>query len=95
MSEQPPQLDTYGLAVKLAGMLLVQNGQITIDEIKSLPFVQSSQEAHAIAQRLAKVFGYRYHIEVAGGVGVGGAETRLRIISRDLGIASKKAPISV
>ena len=82
MLPRSTEVDTYAIAVKLAGMLLVQNGRITIDEIKSLPFVQGIQEAHAIAQRLATVFGHRYRIEIAGGVGAGGTETSLRIVSR-------------
>ena len=81
MLQQPPGVDTYRIAVKLAGMLLVQNGRITIDEIKSLPFVQGVQEAHAIAQRLATAFGHRYRIEVAGGIGADDTETSLKLVS--------------
>ena len=77
--EQRASIDTYSIAVKLGGMLLIQNGQITVGEIESLPFVQGKREACAVAQRLAKAFGPRYRIEVAEGVG--GAETRLRLAS--------------
>ena len=77
MLEQRPLVDTYAIAVKLAGMLLIQNGQITVREIKTLPFVQDSREAHAIAQRLTKAFARRYRIHVAESAG--GAETSLRL----------------
>ena len=79
MSEQHPMVDTYAIAVKLAGMVLMQSGQITLGEIETLPFVQSKQEAYAIARRLAKAFGPRYRIEVAEYTG--GAETKLRLAS--------------
>ena len=93
MLEQRPLVDTYAIAVKLAGMLLIQNGQITIREIETLPFVRDRLEAEAIAQRLAKAFTGYYRIEVAEGVG--SAETRLRLGSRYMRPNKRSTPLSV
>ena len=91
MLEHRATVDTYTIAVKLAGMVLMQNGQITLGEIQNLPFVQSKQEAYAIAQRLARAFGSRYHIEVAEDAG--GAETRLMLTALHVDANLAKASV--
>ena len=70
-------IDTYSVAVKLAGMLLLHDGEITVGEIESLPFVNNRQEAIAIAQKLAKAFESDYQVEVSSGLGQSGARLRL------------------
>ena len=72
-------VDTFSLSVRLAGMLLLQNGQITVGEIEALPFVSDRQEARAIAQRLARAFGRHYRIEVPTGPGT--VDTEIRLVS--------------
>lgn len=78
-------VDTYDIAVKLAGMLLLRNGEITTSEIESLPFVNGRQEALAIAQKLSRAFDSRYRVEVSSGLRQ--SDTKLRLvpvnISRD------------
>ena len=43
-------------AVKLAAALLKQFGQISVSEIRALPFVRSDEEAMIIAKSLAEAF---------------------------------------
>ena len=45
-------MDLYELNLRLAGVLLVQNGGISLSEIEALPFVKDRREALAIAKRL-------------------------------------------
>ena len=57
-------VDTFAISVRLAGMLLLHNAQITLEEIEALPFVDSHEEAKAVAQRLLKAFARQYPIEL-------------------------------
>ena len=72
-------LITFAVSVRLAGMLLLKNAQITLEEIEALPFVQGREEAYAIAQRLLKEFQPPYRIEIDSGFD--GSECRLRLSS--------------
>ena len=45
-------------------MLLLSNAQITLEEIESLPFVESREEAYAVARRLLRLFTPPYQVEV-------------------------------
>ena len=57
-------VDKLAISTRLAGALLLSNTQITLEEIESLPFVESRQEAYAIAKRLVHLFEPPYQIEV-------------------------------
>ena len=54
------------IAMKLAGMLLLQNGRVSVSEIEALPFVRDRYEALAIAQTLLRWLGDQCPIEVSG-----------------------------
>ena len=62
-------VNTLDVPIRLASALLMSNAQITMAEIQSLPFVNNREEANAVAQNLMCIFGPRYRIEVASGVG--------------------------
>lgn len=47
---------TKEAAVKIAAALLQQYGQISVSEIRALPFVQTDEEAMMIARSLAEAF---------------------------------------
>ena len=81
-------VDTYALAVRLAGMLLMRNGQITIGEIQNLPFVRDKDEAYAVAQRLVQVFGHHHGIEFTSETG--GPDTRLSLNLTNVAERSKE-----
>ena len=49
-------IDTFDVSVRLAGLLLLNDSQLAIEDIEALPFVSSRHEADAIAQRLVKCF---------------------------------------
>ena len=70
-------VDTFAISVRLAGMLLLHNAQITLEEIEALPFVDSHEEAKAVAQRLLKAFARQYPIELAASPGQ--TDLRLRL----------------
>lgn len=48
--------DLESLSTKIAALLLVQRGEITLADIQALPFVDSPERAAAIAARLAAAF---------------------------------------
>ena len=62
-------VNTLDVPIRLASALLMSDAQITMAEIQSLPFVNNREEANAVAQNLMRIFGPRYRIEVASGVG--------------------------
>ena len=49
-------VDTFAVSVRLAGLLLLHESQVTIRDIEALPFVSSRQEADAVAQKLINCF---------------------------------------
>ena len=51
-------------AVRLAGMLLLGNGRITLEDIRSLPFVDNDEQALHVANRLIETFDTEYEVEV-------------------------------
>lgn len=55
-------LDTQRIAIQLAGILLLGYGRITLADIRALPFVEDSDEALFIAQRLLDAFENDGHI---------------------------------
>lgn len=55
-------LDTQRIAIQLAGILFLGYGSITLAEIRALPFVEDSDEALFIAQRLLDAFEKDGHI---------------------------------
>ena len=57
-------LDTFAIATKIAGVLLLSNTEITLKDIEAIPFVSSREEAYAIAQKLVRLFGPPFRIEV-------------------------------
>lgn len=57
----------HKISLTLAGMMLLRNGQITLDEIEALPFVENRQDALAIARRLLNTFGNAYRVELRTG----------------------------
>ena len=72
-------VDTFAISVRLAKALLLSNGQITIEEIEDIPFVNGRSEAYAIAQRLLGAFAPPYQIAVDSGIGE--SDVRLRLAS--------------
>lgn len=68
-------VDAFAISVRLAGMLLLRNAQIALDEIEALPFVNSHQEAQAVALRLLDTFKRQYPMELAANPG----QTDLRL----------------
>ena len=52
--------DLHNVSVRLAGVLLIQDGEITLSDIESLPFVETKEEALSIARKLVHVFGEEY-----------------------------------
>ncbi len=58
-------------------MLLLHDAQIALDEIEALPFVNSRQEAQAVALRLWDTFKRQYPIELAASPGQ--TDLRLRL----------------
>ena len=82
-----PTIDTFGISVKLAGMLLLRHGGISVSEIEALPFVKDKQEARAIALRLTRAFESGYHVEIDNSPLR--PDTRIRIYPADIGISAK------
>ena len=56
--------DTFAISVRLAGMLLLRESQITLQDIEALPLVRNRQEAYAVAQKLLKAFGPTYGMKL-------------------------------
>ena len=56
--------DLHNVSVRLAGVLLIQDGEITLSDIESLPFVETREEALSIARKLVHVFGEEYRVEM-------------------------------
>lgn len=73
------KVDTFAISVRLAGMFLLHNAQITLEEIEALPFVNSHQEAKAVAKRLLKTFARQYPIELTADPGQTNLRLRLTI----------------
>lgn len=57
-------VDTFDISVKLAGLFLLRHGHISLDDIEAMPFVESPQEARAVAKNLVKSFKSSYEVEV-------------------------------
>ena len=81
-------IDEFTLSVRLAGMLLLQDGQISLEEIESLPFVNSRTESRAVAQRLLRGFSSQYNIEVVPGSGP--TDVRLKLSEVDTNPESRR-----
>lgn len=73
--------DTFAVSVRMAGMLLLDNTQITIEEIEALPFIGDRQEAYAVAQRLIAGFASTYGVEVSPGPWE--YDGKIRLVSND------------
>ena len=56
--------DKFEIAVKLGRALLLKHGQISVQEIRSIPYVRSRDEAFAVARRLANTSNPYYSVEV-------------------------------
>ncbi len=56
--------DKFEIAVRLARALLLKDGELSIQDIKSIPYVRSREEAYAVARRLARISNPYYSIEV-------------------------------
>lgn len=52
--------------LRLAAMLLIDSGHISVDEIRALPLVESRAEAINIAQKIYDVFSERYDVTMEG-----------------------------
>ena len=52
--------------LRLAAMLLIDSGRISVDEIRALPLVESRAEAINIAQKIYDVFSERYDVTMEG-----------------------------
>ena len=74
-------VDTFEISVTLAATLLLRKGDVSISDIRSLPFVSDQQEAIAIAGRLTDAFGPRCKIETLDNQA--GANVRLRMSIHD------------
>ncbi len=55
------------VSLKLAAMLLIHDGHISINEIKALPFVETRGEALSIAQEIYDVLSERYDLKLEEG----------------------------
>ena len=53
--------------LKLAAMLLIRDGHLSINEIKALPFVETREEALSIAQEIYDMLSERYNLHMEGG----------------------------
>lgn len=84
-------VDTFAISVRLAGMLLLHNAQIALDEIEALPFVNSHQEAQAVALRLLDTFKRQYPIELTANPGQ--TDLRLRLTGNRLPVARRSGTI--
>lgn len=74
-------LNTHRVAIQLAGILLRGYGRVSLSEIRALPFVENSDEALFIAQRLLDAFekdGYIIDVDTDGCT----PEATLRLIGR-------------
>jgi hypothetical protein len=80
--------DTFEISVTLAATLLLQKGDVSISDIRALPFVRDQQEAFAIARRLSDSFGSRCRVEVPDSQG--GANVRISMAIGD----SSKGPLA-
>ena len=58
-------IDTFDISVRLAGMLLLHDGEISVSDIEAIPFVQNRAEAHAVARKLAYTFEGMYGIDIS------------------------------
>ncbi len=56
--------DTFAVSVRQAEMLLLNDAQISINEIQALPFIKDRQEALAVIQRLIKILPPKYRVEI-------------------------------
>ena len=74
-------VDTFEISVTLAATLLLQKGDVSITDIKALPFVRDQQEAFAIARRVSDAFGPRCRVEAPDSLG--GANARIRMAISD------------
>ena len=59
-----PTIDRFDISVKLAAMLLMHDGAISIKDIESIPSVGDREEAYAVARRLVDGFNETYQVEV-------------------------------
>lgn len=55
-----PIIDDFDIAVEMAGKILLKKGRISLSEIRHVPFVETKQEAVAVAQNLI----HKYDVEV-------------------------------
>ena len=55
------------VSLRLAAALLIQDGQLSIREIKALPFVGTQGEALSIAQELYDALSERYDLNLEDG----------------------------
>ena len=53
--------------LQLAAMLLIQDGHLSISEIKALPFVETREEALSIAQEIYDTLSERYDMKLENG----------------------------
>ena len=72
-------VDTFEISVTLAATLLLQKGDVSISDIRALPFVRDQQEAFAIARRLSDAFGSRCRAEALDSLGGDNARIRMAI----------------
>ena len=56
-----------GVSLRLAAGLLIQDGQLSISEIKALPFVETQGEALSIAQELYDALSDQYILNLEDG----------------------------
>jgi len=56
MNKLKAQQQTDVLATKIAAAILLQNKELTVSQIRALPFVESDQEAMTIAKQLGLMF---------------------------------------
>ena len=80
-------VDTFEISVTLAATLFLRKGDVSISDIRALPFVSDEQEAFAIAGRLTEAFGPRCRVEAQDSLG--GANVRLRMALDD----SRREPL--
>lgn len=68
-------VNTLDIPIRLASLLLMSRAQITMSEIKSLPFVNNEKEADAVAQNLMGMVSPGFQIKAPSSMGQG--ETKL------------------
>lgn len=59
--------ELHSINLRLAAALLIQDGRISISEIKALPHVETREEALSIAQEIYDVLSERYDLKMEDG----------------------------